>query len=120
MRNLKKRITLTSLAVLGSASFLLGVATSMQAEVKADTAALETEFTNNGAFSISTYNGVPYDFVDGDSDSLPAGYDGAVLRVSSGGGTGFVTLDFSAMQIQASKVPHAGEVYPPVLRYVSR
>ncbi len=104
MRNFKKRICLIGLTLLGSACFLSGTAISRLSEVQADAATLETEFTNEGQFSISQYSTVAYEFVDGASEGLPAGYDGAVLRVVSSGGAAYVTVDFSGMQILASEV----------------
>ena len=40
---------------------------------------LAVDFTNDGQFSVSKYNeSVPFEYVDGASESLPAGYDGSV------------------------------------------
>ena len=65
MKNFKKRISLISLALLGSASFLGGMAISQTA--MAEPTALESEFTGNGQFAVSYYTGstaYAYEFVD--------------------------------------------------------
>ena len=66
---------------------------------------LAVDFTNDGQFSVSKYNdSVPFEYVDGASEGLPAGYDGSVLKITTTGGVAYATLDFSASKILAERV----------------
>ena len=102
MKNFKKRIGLISLALLGSASFLGGMAISQN--VKAEPTVLETEFSGNGQFAVTKYSNVSFDYVDGAAEGLPAGYNGSVLKVDSSSGAAYTTVDFSASKILAKDV----------------
>ena len=69
-----------------------------------------TEFTNNGQFAVGYYGGnatsYPYEIIDGDTESLPAGYTGAVAKIGSkvNGGAAYINIDFTASQIPAASV----------------
>ena len=92
---------------------------SVTVNMKASATSLETEFTNNGQFIVSYYTGneiYAYQFVDGASESLPAGYNGAVLKINSQstGGAPYVNLDFTASKISAASVESVvARVYSP-------
>ncbi len=105
MKALTKRIYLIGLTALCSFCLLLACMFSfVKTSAKADNS-LEAEFTNNGQFSVSMYNGaVPFEYVDGASEGLPEGYDGSVLKITTTSGAAYATLDFSASQIKASSV----------------
>ncbi len=63
-----------------------------------------TEFTNNGQFTLSSYNGVEYEVVDGAAEKgLLAGYGGAVLKIVNEGAA-YINIDFTASQIKAFEV----------------
>ena len=77
---------------------------SQTEQVKAEVA-LENEFTNNGQFTVSKYNGaVPFEYVDGVVEGLPAGYTGSVLKLTTVSGVAYANFDFSAAKIKASSV----------------
>ena len=76
----------------------------VKTSAKAD-GGLEAEFTNNGQFTVSKYNGaVPFEYVDGDAEGLPAGYEGSVMKITTTSGLAYAVLDFSASQIKSSNV----------------
>ena len=105
MKALTKRIYLIGLTALCSFCLLLACAFSfVRTSAKAD-GTLETEFTNNGQFTVSMYNGaVPFEYVDGGAAGLPAGYEGSVMKITTTSGLAYAVLDFSASQIKASSV----------------
>ncbi len=98
-------------------SGMSGIFTAISA--KAEATALETEFTNNGQFAVDYYTGstaYPYEFVDGAGEGLPAGYNGAVVKVASKatGGAPYINVDFTASKISASMVESVvARVYSP-------
>ena len=107
MKVMTKKLLLIVTTILTVVCLFFGgvFAFSQTNSVKADTAALQADFTNDGQFSVSKYNGaVPFEYVDGAAEGLPAGYDGAVLKLTTTTGSAYATLDFSASQILASKV----------------
>ncbi len=107
MRIMTKKLLLTITTILTAVCLLFGgvCAFTQTKSVKADTAALEAEFTNNSQFSVSKYNGaVPFEYVDGASEGLPTGYDGAVLKITTTSGVAYATLDFSSSNILAANV----------------
>ena len=107
MKTLTKRIYLIGLTVLCSLCLLFGCTFALlqTTSVNADTATLEAEFTNDGQFSVSKYNdAVPFEYVDGATEGLPEGYDGAVMKLTTTSGVAYATLDFSASNIKASSV----------------
>lgn len=72
--------------------------------VNADASTLEAEFTNNGLFTVTSYTGVvPFEYVDGSTEGLPAGFTGAVLKCTDGGAA-YINVNFSAAQIKAAFV----------------
>ena len=84
---------------------LAATAVSNKVPVNADAAALEAEFTNDGEFTLSKYNNVvPYQIVDGSGEGLPAGYEGAVLKITTTGGMAYVNVNFSASNILTKNV----------------
>ncbi|MBO5736233.1 MAG: hypothetical protein J6S04_00345, partial [Clostridia bacterium] len=106
MRNVTKKLWLAITTILASVCLLFGgvFAFSQTAKVKA-ASALETEFTNNGQFTVSKYNGaVPFEYVDGAAEGLPAGYTGSVLKITTTSDLAYANFDFSASQIKASEV----------------
>jgi hypothetical protein len=104
MRKLARKIALYALTALFALCLGVGGWSATLFTAKADGSALETEFTNGGQFTVSQYMGVAYEYVDGGSEAgLPAGYNGAVLKIADAG-TAYVTLDFSAAKIKASTV----------------
>ena len=115
MKALFKKITNITLA-LGACACLIGggaFAFSQMTQAKADTS-LEMEFTNNNQFSVTAYPGVAYEYVDGASVGLLAGYDGAVLKIDGTSGTAYVNVDFSGAQIKAESVESiVVKVYSP-------
>ncbi len=107
MRVMTKKLLLIVTTMLTAVCLLFGgvFAFSPTKSVKADTAALQADFTNNGQFSVSMYNGaVPFEYVDGAAEGLPAGYEGAVLKIMTTSGVAYATLDFSASNILAANV----------------
>ena len=120
MKNFIKKLLLVAMSVCASVCLLLAgtFALSQNAEVRAESA-LETEFTNNGQFVVGYYIGneaYAYEFVDGASESLPAGYSGAVLKITSksAGGAPYVNLDFTTSEIKATDVESVvARVYSP-------
>ena len=79
-----------------------------------------TEFTNNGQFVVGNYNGdavnYPYEIIDGSTESLSAGYTGAVAKIGSkiNGGAAYINIDFTASQIPAADVESVvARVYSP-------
>ena len=66
--------------------------------VTADSAALETEFTKNGQFTVSQYGNNTLEYVEG-----VAGADGAVLKIDVNG-AGSAYIIFNAPQVKASAV----------------
>ncbi len=106
MKTLTKRIYLIGLTVLLSFCCLfLGVLNVKKTEVKADATTLETEFTNDGQFTVSKYNGaVPFEYIDGATEGLPTGYTGSVLKLTTTSNLAYVSLDFSTAKIKASSV----------------
>lgn len=79
-----------------------------------------TEFTNDGQFVVDYYVGnavsYPYEIVDGATESLPAGYDGAVAKIGSkvNGGAAYINIDFTASQIPVANVESVvARVYSP-------
>ncbi|MBP5467245.1 MAG: hypothetical protein J6Y43_06775, partial [Clostridia bacterium] len=80
MKTLTKKIWLCVLTVLFATCFtFFAIATLNKAVAKADAAALEAEFTNDGQFEIkaSAWHDV-YEFIDGAS----VGGEGAVLKIT--------------------------------------
>jgi len=79
-----------------------------------------TEFTNDGQFVVGNYNGdavnYPYEIIDGSTESLPAGYTGAVAKIGSkvNGGAAYINIDFTTSQIPATDVESVvARVYSP-------
>ncbi len=105
MKRLKKGLLNVLLALVMVFSFVFPGWGNLIANIKAnaETTAMETEFTNNGQFSLSEYSGVAYSFVDGATEGLPAGSKGAVLKIADNGAA-YVNVDFSASKISASAV----------------
>ena len=66
MKALTKRIYLTALTAIFTVCLLLSgaFAFSRTTSVKADSATLEAEFTNEGQFSLSQYGGNTLEYVD--------------------------------------------------------
>ena len=109
MRTILRKTFLALASVVMGVCLLLGCVFAFSQTKASAASALETEFTHNGQFTVSYYTGntaYAYAFVDGASESLPAGYSGAVLKInsSSTGGAPYVNLDFTASKIPASKV----------------
>ena len=106
MKASMKKIFVALSTVLMSVCLLIGGVFAFSQTTSASAAtALETEFTNNGQFTISKYNGaVPFEYVDGATEGLPTGYDGAVLKITTTSGLAYANFDFSASQIKASDV----------------
>ena len=107
MKALTKHIYLIGLTALCSLCLLFGCVFSFTqtTKVKADAVTLEAEFTNNGQFTVSKYNGaVPFEYVDGAAEGLPTGYEGAVLKITTTSNLAYAVLDFSASNIKASSV----------------
>ena len=107
MKKTTKKLLTVMAAFCATACLSVGgaFAFSQATSVYAAAGTLETDFTNDGQFSVSKYNGaVPFEYVDGAAEGLPAGYDGAVLKITTTTGAAYATLDFSASQILASKV----------------
>ena len=106
MKSLTKRIYLMALTAFCSFCLLFGCVFAFSQTKASAASALETEFTNNGQFTVSKYNGaVPFEYVDGASEKgLPAGYTGSVLKITTVSGAAYTTLDFSASNIKASSV----------------
>ena len=106
MKSLTKRIIIGAFSVFCSLSLAVGgmLAIPQTAQVEAATA-LEEEFTNGGQFTISKYNNaVPFEYVDGAAEGLPAGYSGAVLKITTTSGIAYANFDFSAAKIPAANV----------------
>lgn len=105
MKTLMKRILLFGFSALFALCCLcLAVIHLPQTKANADSA-LETEFTNGGQFTVSQYSGtVPFEYVDGATEGLPTGYNGAVLKLTVTSGVAYATLDFSASNIKANMV----------------
>ena len=107
MKVLSKKIATVVLAFCSFICLLFGgvFVFTQTKTVQADTAALEADFTNNGQFTVSKYNGaVPFEYVDGATEGLPAGYEGAVLKITTTSNLAYAVLDFSASNIKASSV----------------
>ena len=107
MKALTKHIYLTFLTLICLLSLLFGSVFSFAqtTSVQADAVALQTEFTNNGQFTVSKYNGVvPFECVDGATEGLPAGYSGSVLKIPNTSDLAYAVLDFSSSNIKASSV----------------
>jgi len=64
---------------------------------------LKKDFTNDGQFDVKQYSTNRTYFVDGSTEGLPEGYEGAVLKLYSGA-TQYVDLDFSGSGLKASDV----------------
>ena len=121
MKVFKKSLTNILLAIALVFSFVFagwsGVIAAIR--VKAETSALENEFTNNGQFVVDYYTGntaYAYTFVDGGAEGLPAGYTGAVAKITSknAGGAPYINVDFTASKIAASMVESVvARVYSP-------
>ena len=107
MKTLTKKILYTAFAVMLFMSIIVFAVLSIRkTDAKADEAALQAEFTNNGEFVLSKYNGaVPYQIVDGaEEEGLPSGYEGAVLKITTTSGVAYVDVDFSASNIAVKNV----------------
>ncbi len=106
MKKTTKKILIATAVFCATACLSLGgtFAFSQTTSVRADTETLETEFTNNGQFSVSQYSTVVCEYVDGAMENLPAGYNGSVLKIVSLGGAAYVNIDFSASHILATDV----------------
>ena len=106
MKTIQKKLMAMLLSVAATACVGVGgvFAFSQTAQATAEVT-LENEFTNNGQFSVSKYNGaVPFEYVDGAVEGLPTGYTGSVMKVTTTSGVAYVNLDFSAAKISASLV----------------
>ena len=64
---------------------------------------LKKDFTNDGQFDVKQYSTNRTYFVDGSTEGLPEGYEGAVLKLYPGD-TQYVNLDFSGSGLKASDV----------------
>ena len=104
MKNFKKRILLSAcIAVLSLGC--VSVAANMNTTAVNASTSLEAEFSNEGQFTVSKYNGaVPFEYVDGAAEGLPTGYSGSVLKITTTSGVAYATLDFSASNIKAANV----------------
>ena len=106
MKTIQKKLMAMLLSVAATACVGVGgvFAFSQTAQATAEVT-LENEFTNNGQFSVSKYNGaVPFEYVDGAVEGLPTGYTGSVMKVATTSGVAYVNLDFSVAKISASLV----------------
>ena len=115
MKIIRKKFSIFLLSLAASVCFTAGgaFAFSQMTQAKADTS-LETEFTNNNQFAVTAYPGVAYEYVDGASVGLLAGYEGAVLKIDGTSGTAYVNVDFSGAQIKAESVESiVVKVYSP-------
>ena len=107
MKVLSKKILMIALSLCSFVCMLFGgvFAFAQTKSVQADATALQTEFTNNGQFTVSKYNGaVPFEYVDGATEGLPAGYSGSVLKIKTTSGCAYANLDFSESKILAADV----------------
>ena len=116
----KKLLTIMCLSATMACLSIGGAFAFLQTKVaQADTSTLENEFTNNSQFVVSHYNGIAdytYTFVDGATEGLPAGYTGAVAKITSAGAAGapYINIDFSASNISAASVKSVvARVYSP-------
>ena len=103
MKTLTKKVWLGFLTVLCVACLIFSAtATFSEKSAKADSAALEAEFTNNGQFAIgNTAWGGTHTFIDGAS----VGGTGAVLQTTNvAAGTAGFRLDFTGTGLHASSV----------------
>lgn len=102
MKNLTRRILISSLLVVFSACLLfIAVMNFSRTEVKADTAELEAEFTNGGQFTISTsVHNCEFAYIDGES----VGGEGAVLQANFAIGVTSVKLDLSPAKLSLGDV----------------
>ena len=103
MKTIQKKLMAMLLSVAATACVGAGgvFAFSQTAQAQAE-ATLESELTNNGQFSVSKYNdAVPFGYVDGATEGLPAGYTGSVLKITTTSGLAYANLDFSAAKINA-------------------
>ena len=103
MRILTKNICLGFLTLLCAACFILfATAFFSKNAAKADSAALETEFTNNGQFAVgNTAWGGTHTFIDGTA----IGGTGAVLQTTNiAAGTAGFRLNFTDTGLRASSV----------------
>ena len=106
MKTIQKKLIAMLLSVTATACVGVGgvFAFSQTAQATAE-ATLENDFTNNGQFSVSKYNGaVPFEYVDGAVEGLPTGYTGSVMKITTTSAVAYVNLDFSAAKISASLV----------------
>ena len=102
MRIMTRRLLLFVTTALTAVCLLFGgvLAFSQTKSAKA-ASALETEFTNNGQFSVSQYGGNTLEYVN--ATDLGVG-EGSVLKVNANGGSAYITVDFSASHIVAADV----------------
>ena len=100
-----KKVLFTVLTAICTACCLFSVFLFLSAKpAKADAAALEAEFTNDGQFavSMSAWNDTTFTYIDGTS----IGGTGAVLQLNRGpnSGTAAFRLDFTATGLRAADV----------------
>ena len=104
MKTLTKKICFCVLTLLFTVcAVFFSAAVLNKNTAKADVAALETEFTNNGQFEVKTSDwGDVYEFIDGTS----VGGTGAVIKINRHDGTGTAAfkLDFTSSGLRASAV----------------
>ena len=100
MKVLKKNVLNVLLALVMVFSFVFPGWGNFMATlgVKADTASLEADFTNNGQFTVSQYGNNTQEYVEGINGS-----DGAVLKVNVNG-TGSAYVLFNAPQVNVNKL----------------
>ena len=95
----------TNIAIRTNNNDLVAYIDKIKINEKVDTEALETEFTNNGQFSLLQYSNIPYKYVVGANEELTEGYSGAVVKVNNiNGNSVYVTVDYSSLQILAKNV----------------
>ena len=118
MSKIFRKIALGVLSAVSAVCLAVGGVNAMGVTANADSA-LESEFTG-GKFVVGNYSGdavnFPYEFIDGSSATLPAGYNGAVAKIGSkiNGGAAYINIDFTASKISASKVESVvARVYSP-------
>ena len=108
MKRMKSKLTaLLSVACCGVACLgVVAVSQPKDENVVAKAATVDelaAEFTNNGQFTVSPYSDsmtLSYEF----DESLPAGSEGAVMRIKTVAGQAYVNVDFSNAQLKASDV----------------
>ncbi|MBE7080607.1 MAG: hypothetical protein E7371_05150, partial [Clostridiales bacterium] len=98
MKMKNKKICLALSTVAMTAGFAFGGVFAFSQAMPIQAVAMETEFSNNGQFTVGQYSG-PIEYVTG-----IAGADGEVLKMSTSGGWAAAKFDFSASQIKASEV----------------